>query len=416
MRVAYLTSQYPGPSHTFIRREVSALRALGMTIDTFSVRVAPAEELVSEDDRQEAATTVTLLGRPLTDYLAAHLRELVRSPLRYAGTFGLALRHRAPGLKSGLLAVAHFGEAMLLASELRRLGSDHLHNHFGNSGATVGLLACHQARVGWSFTIHGISEFDYPAGLLLPAKIAAARFVACVSYFGRAQAYRSVSQDLWPKLTIVRCGLELDRLPHPTSGTADEVRLIFVGRLSAEKGLGGLIQALSLIQSGKPFRLAIVGDGPLRDETERQAAALGVSDRIDFLGRLPEGQTLQEIARSDILVLPSFMEGLPVVLMEACALGLPVVASGVAGVPELVRDEVNGLLFAPSDWEQLAEQLKRLIEDHELRQRLGRAGPERIAEEFDITLSAERLSRLFRSRGQSVATPSEHLSEQGRRT
>jgi glycosyltransferase involved in cell wall biosynthesis len=406
--VAYLTSQYPGPSHTFIRREVSALRALGLDLQTFSVRKPPADELKSPVDEAEAALTFDILGQSPLAFARAHLGELLRGPGRYIRSLLLALRHRPPGAKAALLAVAHFAEAMLLAAELRRRGIGHLHNHFANSGATVGLLASRQAGIGWSFTIHGISEFDYPAGLLLGDKIKAAKFVACVSYFGRAQAFRLVDSREWGKLSVVRCGLALDELPASRASDGSNLRLILVGRLSAEKGIAGLLEALALVAPERRPDLVIVGDGPMRSELDLAVEQLELADHVRFVGRLPEAETLAEIARSDVLVLPSFMEGLPIVLMEAMALGKPVVATRVAGVPELVTEGETGLLFTPSNWSELAAHISTLAADHDLRKRLGTAGPAKIAVEFDIRQSAAKLHHLFGQVAPSAARSLEH--------
>lgn len=411
LRLGYLTSQYPATSHTFIRREVAALRGQGVALETFSVR-APAEaELRAQIDRDEAERTFTILRQPLSRFAKAHLTELSKAPRRYIGNALFALRHRAPGLRNGLLALAHFAEAIVLASELRRQGIGHLHNHFANSAATVGLLAARQVGIGWSFTIHGVSEFDYPAGLTLAEKIAAARFVACVSYFGRAQAERLTGPELWSKLAIVRCGLELDQLPSPTAPRNDpEVHIVAVGRLSAEKGFAGLIDAVAALGADSRARLTLVGDGPLRVELDAQVARLGLGDRVTFLGRLPEVETLRAIADSDLLVLSSFMEGLPIVLMEAMALGKPVIASRVAGIPELVRDGDTGLLFAPSDWDGLAEALRTLVDDSALRAQMGARGPAVIAAEFDVVKSATVLRDLFQAHALSGSTRPGRLS------
>ncbi len=395
LRLAYLTSQYPATSHTFIRREVSALRALGVDLQTFSVRAPAPAELKSPSDQREAADTYTLLRQSPAAFAAAHLGELARRPGLYCRTLLLALRHRVPGLKPALLSLAHFAEAILLAAELRRRGIDHLHNHFANSGATVGLLASTQAGIRWSFTIHGISEFDYPAGLLLGDKIAAASFVACVSYFGRAQAYRLVDAREWGKLTVVRCGLELDTLPEPASGIGPRTQLILVGRLSAEKGIAGLLKSLAMISPNERPALSIVGDGPLRGALDELVDRLGLGADVSFLGRLPEAETLDAIAQHDALVLPSFMEGLPIVLMEAMALGKPVIATRVAGIPELVSDGESGLLFTPSNWAELAERIADIAGDRDLRRRLGEAGKARVAAEFDVRKSAAILQDLF---------------------
>lgn len=408
--IGYLTSQYPATSHTFIRREVSALRRLGVAVATFSVRSPSAAELRAQSDREEAGRTFMLLSQGLATYLRAHLTELVKRPASYVRNLSFALRHRAPGVRAALLAIAHFGEAMLLANELRRRGVGHLHNHFANSAATVGLLASRQAGVGWSFTIHGVSEFDYPAGLTLADKVAEARFVACVSYFGRAQAERLTDPAQWSKLKIVRCGLELDHLPTPPREASERVRIIAVGRLSAEKGLAGLIDAFARLSPESGAHLVLVGDGPLKSEIDAQVTRLGLTDRVTLLGRLPEAETLVEIARSDVLVLSSFMEGLPIVLMEALALGKPVIASRVAGIPELVREGETGLLFAPSNWDELATLLERMIHDGELRRTMGARGPGVITRDFDVSQSATALRELFLVHALSGSTQPEHLS------
>jgi colanic acid/amylovoran biosynthesis glycosyltransferase len=173
---------------------------------------------------------------------------------------------------------------------------------------------------------------------------------------------------------------------------------------------------MSLMKSGPRPRLAIVGDGPLRTELEAQANILGLADDVDFLGSLPEADTLLEISSSDVLVLPSFMEGLPIVLMEALGLGVPVVATRVAGIPELVEEGRTGLLFSPSNWIELAEALDRLVADPTLRRRLGKTGPARIAEAFDVRDSAAKLRDLFRTGGPSGAIPPEPLSSPAPRT
>jgi len=416
VRIAYLVSQYPATSHTFIRREVTALRATGVEVATFSVRAPCTAELQSEIDRREAASTFTILSRSPLEFLSAHLTEFFGRPGRYLRSLSLALRHRPPGAKGLFLALAHFVEAMLLARELRRRTIAHLHTHFANSGAAVGLLASRQAGIGWSFTIHGISEFDYPGGLTLPDKVAAAEFVACVSYFGRAQAARITPPDQWPKLTIVRCGLELDRLPPKPDRDNAGLRFVFVGRLSPEKGIEGLLEALASVRADLRPRLVLVGDGPLRATLERRIGDLGLRDQVDLLGRLAEAETLKEIAASDALVLPSFMEGLPIVLMEALSLGVPVIASRVAGIPELVADGETGLLFTPSNWSELAEAIERLATDPGLRQRLGQAGPARIAGEFDVRTSALKLRDLFLRDGRFAASPAALPSERGPNT
>jgi colanic acid/amylovoran biosynthesis glycosyltransferase len=396
VRIGYLTSQYPATSHTFISREVAALRKLGLRLDTFSIRPPTPAEMQDEAIAAESRDTFTVLRQPAATIVGAQLATLAANPAGYIRTLVLALRHRPPGLRGLTLSLAHFAEAVVLARELRRRGITRLHNHFANSAATVGYLATRMLKMPWSFTLHGISETDYPAGLLLGRKVEAAEFVACVSYFGRAQAMRLVTPDHWRKLHVIRCGLPLSELPdHAPAGPVR--RIIAVGRLSPEKGQAGLLEAFADVsRDHKDLELVLVGDGPEAERLRAIAQQLGISDRVRFAGRLGEQETLEQIAHADILVLSSFMEGLPIVLMEAMAMGTAVIASRVAGIPELVEDGTSGLLFTPSNWDELAARMRRLFDDDALRAKLASRGREAVDAEFDVDRSAERLRNLFK--------------------
>lgn len=417
MRIGYLTSLYPAPSHTFIRREVFAVRQHGVDVQTFSVRTPSAAERAAQADSDAYAETFYLLPMDPRRAARAHLQQAARDPVGYARSFGLALKHRVPGLKALGKSFAYFIEAMVLVDELQRRGVTHLHNHFANPAAIVGFLATRHLGLSWSLTLHGVSETDYPAGNLLGAKLEAADFVACVSHFGRAQALRLVAPEHWHKLFIARCALDLRALPEraarPKPGGS--LRVICVARLSPEKGHVGLLQAFAQARSrgARDSELVLVGDGPERARVEQAISALGLSESVRLLGQKAEQDTLREVAGSDLLVLASFMEGLPVVLMEALALGLPVIAPRVAGVPELVEDNVQGLLFAPAAWDELAERLYRLLSDGALRERMAGAGRAKIEQEFEISRAVLPLVERFRNgdapRVSRPATPATDL-------
>jgi len=397
-RLIYFTSQYPAASHTFIRREVEALRELGVDIESVSVRPPSEGEVVSERDRSEAERTFYILKQSPLSFIAAHLATLLTRPIAYLRTLGLALSHRAPGARGLFLALAHFAECVLLAHELKRRGTTHVHNHFANSAATVGLLATRLLGIGWSFTMHGISETDYPAGLMLGRKIEKADMVACVSWFAQAQGMRLVAPSHWAKMHIVRCGLPFERLPSRSPRGNEARTIICVGRLSPEKGQAGLLRVFALLQRTHPgLRLRLVGDGPDRETLGTLVDELGIARSVSFLGRLSEEDTLEAIAQSDLLVLPSFMEGLPIVLMEAMALGVPAVASRVAGIPELIVDGETGLLFAPSKWDDLEAQIERLLSDSQLYDACAARAREKVMAEFDVHNSAMVLARLFQT-------------------
>jgi len=409
MRIGYLVSLYPASSHTFIRREVHAVREHGVEVHTFSVRTPSEAERSAPEDRRAFSETTYLLPMAPVRLARAHAESLLLNPLGYARTLGLALKHRVPGARAFVWALAHFAESMVLARELDKRGITHVHNHFANSGATVGYLATRYLGLPWSLTLHGISETDYPAGNLLPQKLEAANFVVCISYFGRAQALRLISPDHWDKLSIVRCAVDLRALPpRETRPRSGPTRVICVGRLAPEKGHIGLLQAFAKARVTNT-ELVLVGDGPDRARVERTIAELGLQNSVRLLGRLPESETLREIARSDVLVLASFMEGLPVVLMEAMALAVPVIAPRLAGIPELVEENVNGLLFTPSAWQELADCLRLVASDAALRARLADAGRRKIEQEFEVLRAVRPLVERYRTgkapATNSVATP-----------
>jgi glycosyltransferase involved in cell wall biosynthesis len=398
MRIAYLTSQYPAASHTFIRREVAALRRQGIDICTFSVRRPAENETVAPEDRSEFAQTGYILPAKPLALLRAHAGAVLVNPSAYLRTLALAMRHRPPGIKALLWALFHFVEAIVLAKLLKQAGASRLHNHFANAGANVGLLAAQFSGLPWSLTLHGISETDYPAGLLLPEKVRLAQFVTCVSWFGRAQAMRITPSSEWHKFIIARCGVDAETMPEPESIAKVSGRILSVGRLSAEKGQEGLIEAFAALRdSGSQATLRFVGDGPERDRLSAKVAALGLQDVVSFAGRKSERETLKEIAAAELFVLPSFMEGLPVVLMEAMALGVPVISSQVAGIPELVVHDQTGLLFAPSDWAGLAAEMTRLLNDDELAARLAQAAYCRVTAEFAVDTAIAPLLARFGS-------------------
>lgn len=387
-RVAYLVSDYDAPSHTFVRREVAALRALGTEVFAYGIQA----------NSEPGGEATSVLGRPFLTYLLAAISAFTVKPVRFCSTWNLAWRHRPPGLRALLWAQFHFVEAIMLASLLSRAGVAHLHVHFANSGATVGMMAAHYLQMPWSLTLHGISETDYPAGLLLSQKISHATFVACASYFMQAQAMRLVPSEQWHKFHIVRCGIDRRRLEQINANASgfDIPKLICVGRLSPEKGHFGLLEVVQRLRArGIDCTVTLVGDGPSRLLIERMTERLSLGDRVFFAGFLTEDDTLLAIADSDILVLPSFMEGLPVVLIEALALGKPVVASRVAGIPELVEHGESGLLVTPSDLSDLEGAIAHLLLKRNDWSTMGALGQLRVQHEFEITTTASRMQSLI---------------------
>jgi glycosyltransferase involved in cell wall biosynthesis len=391
-RIAYLTTEYQAPSHTFIRREVAALRRNGLAIFPFTVRSGANVEPGSGH-----APVQGILDRGWLACTASALKAFFGNPLRALSTWLIAFEHRPPGVRGLCWSQFHFLEALALSNMLRAAKAEHLHCHFANSGATIGMMAAHFLRIPWSLTLHGISELDYPAGFLLPAKLRRAEFVACASWFMRAQAMRVSPSHLWSRFHVVRCGTDASfaEQTSPRSG-ATGIAIIAVGRLSPEKGFSGLLQAFLELKTGcSDAQLSIVGDGPLRRALQDEAIHLGLADSVSFLGVLTEGKTRERIAQSDFLVSSSLMEGLPLVLIEAMALGKAVVAPNIAGIPELVVEGSTGLLYRAGDWDQLARKMIAMVANPGQRNEMGRRGQSCVLAEFDIDSAVQQLASLF---------------------
>lgn len=396
--VAYLTGFYPSMSHTFIQREVAGLRALGEDVLTCTVRRAPPGLIAGSEQEAEAAATFCVLeaARNPARLLAAHLRCLRRAPRAWGRALRLAWTLRPPGLRAALWQLFYFLEAGVLADHLRARGARHIHNHFGDSSGTVALLAAEIAGLPFSYTMHGPTLFFEPHRWRIDAKTARAAFVACISHFARAQGMLFSDRRHWPRLRIVHCGVEPAAYGRQARAGFGQ-RLMFVGRLAAVKGLPLLLEAVARLRASHPgLRLTLVGAGPERTDLEARVAALGLADRVAFTGVQSPAQIADRLEETDILVLPSFAEGVPVVLMEAMASRIPVIATRVGGVQELVEDGESGLVVPPGCVDSLVRALDRLLSDPELCRRMGQAGRARVEAEFDIAGEARWMQTLLR--------------------
>lgn len=397
-RVAYLCSVYARASHTFIRSEVGCLRELGFDVRTFSVREPDPLELVDEATRNAARSTEVILRAGLLALSWAFLLEALRSPRRMAEALGLALRIGWPGLKGRLWPFAYLAEASWLARRLRSLGIEHLHNHFGEGCASVAMLTSTLACLPYSFTVHGPAEFDRPESLALGLKVKRSAFTVAVCEFGRAQLHRWTDPVDWPKIHVVRCGVDATLLNRDSTPLRDGPHLVCVGRLDAQKGQLTLLEAAAMLaREGREFKLTLVGDGPTRGLIEERIASLGLAGRLHLAGWLGAKEVHCEVKKARALVAPGLAEGLPVVLMEAFALGRPVIATNVAGVAELVTPRVSGWLVPAGSAVELAAALAEALDTPpDQLTRMGQAGQEKVRQKHDGVREAEHLARLFR--------------------
>lgn len=405
MKIAYITGEYPRATDTFIQREVSNLRKHGLAVQTYAVRKPSLDHLVGDEQKAERARTDYLLPLNPLFLLWCHLNCAITQPGNYWQGIKLALKTSQPGFKGGLYQLFYFLEAAVLAYKLRRQGIQHIHNHIATSSCTVAMLAAKIGGGTFSFTMHGPHIFFEPHRWRLDEKIRQAQFVSCISNFCRSQGMLFVSPEHWPKLRIIHCGVEPE-LFTPVHHEGQGNRLLYVGRLAAMKGLPLLFEALSQLKERFPnVKLTVVGDGEEREDIKAIAQSLNITEHIDFVGYKSQAEVREYLQQSDIFVLPSFAEGVPVVLMEAMAAGVPVLTTQIAGVPELVAHDRSGWLVPPGDVTTLVDGLATLIDNAELRDRLGQAGQAKVAAEFNVVEEAKKLADIFQQAASSQQPP-----------
>lgn len=399
MRVGYIVSEYPKVSHTFIRREIEAVEACGIGVERISIRDGGA--VVDPLDRLEHGRTTRLLDDGTAALLLAGLRCLLRAPVRALKTFGLACRMGWGADRPMPVHWVYFLEAAMVADLVQRRSINHLHAHFGSNPAEVAMLAAQLSGITYSFTAHGTVETDNARAIGLPAKIGAAAFVVAVSDYGRAQMMRWVPPNQWPRIHVVHCGLGPEYLDCSVPQMEADAGFLAVGRLSEEKGHICLVNAFArMLKTGASSRLVLAGDGPLRGAIEGRCRELGIADRVRITGWVSGDQVRQLLLDSRALVLPSFAEGLPVVLMESLALGRPVVSSWVAGVPELVEAGTNGWLVPPGNEDALAQAMQQCLEvSPDTLANMGSAGQHAVRQRHDARIEGARLAGLFRTLG-----------------
>ncbi len=399
--IAYLTGEYPKVSHTFILREVESLRAHGMAVLTCSIRRPDAAQFRGEEERRARDETFYVLqaARNPLHLLCAHLRIFTQSPGRWFETLGLAWRTRSQGFKALLWQLFYFLEAGVLAAHLRAKGARHLHNHFADSSCSVAMMASALADIPFSFTEHGPNIFFEADRWAIGEKVARARFVLAISHFCRSQLMFFSDPADWGKFTIVHCGVTpsaYGQIPRDRVGK----RVIFVGRLDPVKGAPLLVEAFARVLHEHPdAHLTVVGEGKSRAGAEARVQALGIGNAVTFTGFRAQTEVAALLEEADVLVLPSFAEGVPVVLMEAMASRIPVIATRVAGVQELVEDKVSGFTVPPGDVATLVERINDILARPDMARAMGEAGRKTVERDFDIAREGAWLAEIMRAGG-----------------
>ncbi len=395
MKIAYFVNQYPKVSHSFIRREIQALERQGFDIQRIAVH-GWDEPLPDEADQLELARTRYIMRRGLFALVLPTLRMLVRSPERFWRAICVAVKLARESDRSLPYHLVYLAEACCIVPWMEAFGATRIHAHFGNNPTEIAMLAFILGGPPYSFTIHGPTEFFIP--LSLKEKIGQSAFVVAVSSYGRSQLFLNAQRIHWPKINVVRCGLEKAFHEHPAVIVAEPARLVCIGRLCKEKGQVLLIDAVArLAAKGIRLQLVLVGDGPLRKTIEALIATHDLAHAVRITGWISGDAVRSEILAARALVLPSFAEGLPVVLMEALALRRPVLTTYVAGIPELIKHGENGWLIPAGSVNDLADALEDcLSRSPEDIRRMGDSGHDLVIARHSVDVEAAKLGALFR--------------------
>lgn len=405
MRIAYLTGEYPRATDTFIQREIANLRSMGADVDTFSIRRTSDEHIVGEEQKIERDRTYYILPANIINLVVANLSLLFSSPKKYLATIKLAWSTSQPGLRGLFYQLFYFLEAAIVAHRIKQKRIEHLHNHIAEASGTVAMLAAKMGGFSYSFTLHGPYIFFKPYQWRLDEKIKQALFVCCISNYARSQGMIFAPTQKWNRMHIIHCGVDpalFDVVSHQQPGK----RLLYVGRIAAAKGLPILLESLVILKKQHPeILLTVVGDGSDRKDLEAMTVDLGLNQNVDFVGYKSQTEVREYFQKTDVFVMSSFAEGIPVVLMEAMAAGVPVVATQIAGISELVEDNINGYLVPPGDSHLLTIRIEELLKDCELRAKFGTAGRAKVEKEFNIQHEAARLYQLMNSALQNNVEP-----------
>jgi len=394
-RLLYLIGQFPAINHGYLLAEIRHLREFGLDVAVASV--SPPDRLpenLSPVEREEAERTYCLKSVPLLAAVFLNGAEFLRHPLRYLRGLIFAIRLAGPEPRQVLYHLAYFAEAVLVGRYMRRHSLTHV---YANFSATVALIAAHTFPITMSFAAHGFGELHDPTGTHLAERIQGSLFVRSVSRHARSQLMLACERSAWSKLIYVPLGIDPADFVSANQRVSPSVpRLLCVGRLAPEKGQSLLLEAIADLKGrGRIVHLRLVGDGPDRAFLEQRSAELGIAQYVEFAGWIDHGVMNKAYAETDLFVLPSLVEGIPIVLMEAMAMQLPCVAPCITGIPELISNGNDGMLFSVGDVESLTNTLKTLLESPELCTRLGKQARERVVRDYNLERNTRRFAAVL---------------------
>ena len=400
LRLGYLVSQYPAITHTFILREIRALRRLGFDITPISIRPADRNpEAMSAEEAEEFQRTFSILASGWSTIAAANLRTFLKRPFAYLRSLFYAVSLAGGHAGKWFSYAIYFVEAVVAGERFTRAGLTLVHCHFCS---TVALMMADLFPIRFSMTIHGPDEFNDVAGFRMAEKVARCAFIAAISRFAASQIMRASNPQFWSKVRFLPLGVDVASFPMrklASGAPSSQFRILSVGRLASAKAHHMLVSAIGRLaaQGRTNIQLTIVGDGPERGSIEEMIAKEKLNGFVRLTGPCNYDRVLEYYKQTDIFALASFAEGVPVVLMEAMAMGIPCVSTTITGIPELIRNEIDGLLVPPADPDALAAAIARLMDDPQLRARIAQSARERVADRYNLPVNTERLADTFRA-------------------
>ena len=384
MKIAYIAGSYPKPSERFIVREVELLRELGTDVTVYTVNRSPAAVCPF----CLLPGLIALLCRPKT------WRAIARFPFApLASLSPTAWREFVGGLPM----------ASAFAGDMRRAGIEHIHACFATKPAAVGMMAAAMLRLPFTFAAHARDVFA--DGVALRQKVAAARRVAVCSKAALKRLDSNVSDACFDRLTLIRHGLDPTEFEFASRRNKHEpVRAFAAGRLIEKKGFRYLVEAIARLPGA---RCEIAGAGPLEGALRNQIEQLGLGDHIALLGWLEPDELRAKMAEADVLVAPYTVardgdrDGVPNVLLEAAAMGLPIVACNAGGIGEFIGNCETGRLVPPNDPDLLAGAIESALATPDTTRRFAEAARKKVENEYDLRENVTQLLAIFSGSGEA---------------
>lgn len=392
LRLAYITDVFPAVSLTFIYLELKKLRQLQMDIDFYAVW--KWREQIKSQEAQLLSNETTYLSPPsVTHLIRAHCYYLYRASDHYFENLRLCSVPQ-PSRRLRCRAFYNFVLAPYFARILEKRGTSHIHAHFASGAATTAMMASNLLKIGFSFTVHGGDVLIEKS--LLNEKLKRAKFAIAVSEYNKQQLMLEAPGVDSDKVKVIHCGVDPDSFYPVCHIDRGLPVFLAVGSLVEEKGHAYLIEACAVLAiSCIDFRCIIIGEGPKRQDLEQLILHHRLEGKVHLAGAIPHERIQVYFDRADIIVHPSISEGIPVALMEAMSKRLPVIATRITGIPELIRHGEEGILVPPENVPELVEAMKRLLNHKRLRTQLGKNARQKIVNNFNLEINTYKIKRLF---------------------